>query len=448
MIEDAVRFYNDLLDDNLATETWSQLVAAMKTRHLAFGDRLLCTVLRPHFLTEADYATLQGECALILSAFRKAYHALMADRSFRAQMDLTPAEETVIAYDPGFDLPHPLSRLDSFYSHADQTLHFVEYNGETPAGAGYEDVLAETFLELPVMQHFQQRYRLRPVPVRGEVLQTLLAMYRQWGRRDRPTIGIIDWRGVPTTEEFHIFQEYFERQGYHAVIAPPEEVEYRAGVLVASGVPVQIVYKRVLAGELLDRYGLDHPLIYAVRDHAVCMVNPFRAKILHKKMSFAILSDEENQHLYSSEERRAIAAHIPWTRKVAEGKTRLDGREIDLVPTIVEYKDRFVLKPNDEYGGKGVVIGWETSPDEWARAVQRALQEPYVVQARVNIAREDFPTLLDGRLHVGERLVDLDPYLFWGETVHGCLTRLSATTLLNVTAGSGSVVPTFVIEES
>jgi hypothetical protein len=221
MIEDAVRFYNDLLDDNLATETWSQLVAAMKTRHLAFGDRLLCTVLRPHFLTEADYATLQGECALILSAFRKAYHALMADRSFRAQMDLTPEEETVIAYDPGFDLPHPLSRLDSFYSHADQTLHFVEYNGETPAGAGYEDVLAETFLELPVMQHFQQRYRLRPVPVRGEVLQTLLAMYRQWGRRDRPTIGIIDWRGVPTTEEFHIFQEYFERQGYHAVIAPP-----------------------------------------------------------------------------------------------------------------------------------------------------------------------------------------------------------------------------------
>jgi hypothetical protein len=41
--------------------------------------------------------------------------------------------------------------------------------------------------------------------------------------------------------------------------------------------------------------------------------------------------------------------------------------------------------------------------------------------------------------------VDMDPYLFDGE-VGGVMTRLSSSELLNVTAGSGSVVPTFVVE--
>jgi hypothetical protein len=39
----------------------------------------------------------------------------------------------------------------------------------------------------------------------------------------------------------------------------------------------------------------------------------------------------------------------------------------------------------------------------------------------------------------------MDPYLFDGRAA-GCLTRLSAAALLNVTAGAGSIVPTFVLD--
>jgi hypothetical protein len=50
-------------------------------------------------------------------------------------------------------------------------------------------------------------------------------------------------------------------------------------------------------------------------------------------------------------------------------------------------------------------------------------------------------------VEIGERLVDCDPFLFHGDTMGGCLTRLSTVTLLNVTAGGGSVVPAFVIRD-
>jgi len=109
-----------------------------------------------------------------------------------------------------------------------------------------------------------------------------------------------------------------------------------------------------------------------------------------------------------------------------------------------------VMKPNDEYGGKGVFIGWEMADDEWTRALGEALCSSYVVQERVDVRREEFPVLSGGegsdhgRLGFGDFVVDLDPYVFGGE-VEGFLTRLSATSLANVTSGGGQV-PSFLVE--
>jgi hypothetical protein len=179
------------------------------------------------------------------------------------------------------------------------------------------------------------------------------------------------------------------------------------------------------------------------------MANPFTCKLLHKKASFAVASDERNARLFSGEERAAIAQHIPWTRVVEERFTldKLD-KKIDLLPWASDHREHLVLKPNDEYGGKGVLIGWETGQSDWDRALEAALDDPSIVQERAEIAYELFPRLeANGNLDISERLVDCDPYLFHGDTVSGCLTRLSTVTLLNVTAGGGSVAPAFIVKE-
>ena len=142
-------------------------------------------------------------------------------------------------------------------------------------------------------------------------------------------------------------------------------------------------------------------------------------------------------------ERAAIRAHVPWTRRVHEGKTTRDGETIDLPAFILRERETLVMKPNDEYGGKGVFIGWETSGTEWARALQEALRSPYVVQQRVELRRQSFPEL-GPELRFRDFVVDLDPYVFDGE-VEGFLTRLSGTSLANVTSGGGQV-PAFVVE--
>jgi uncharacterized circularly permuted ATP-grasp superfamily protein len=224
-------------------------------------------------------------------------------------------------------------------------------------------------------------------------------------------------------------------------------MEYRNGKLYAGNFRVDLIYKRVLITELVEEGGLNHPVIQAVRDNAVCMVNPFRCKILYKKTSLAVLSDEQNRHLFDRKELLSIDQTIPWTRTVEERRTVYDNKPVDLIPFIVKYKDQFVLKPNDEYGGKGIVLGWLVDQAEWERSVAVAMETVFIVQERVEIPWEPYPSLVDGRVQVSNRMLDTAPFTFYGEYMDGCLTRLGTDPLLNVTAGGGSSVPTFVVQK-
>jgi uncharacterized circularly permuted ATP-grasp superfamily protein len=202
----------------------------------------------------------------------------------------------------------------------------------------------------------------------------------------------------------------------------------------------------VLISELIERAGMESPVVRAVRDRAVCMVNSFRCKILFKKASLAVLSDERNANLYSPDQLAAIGKHIPWTRVLEERKTTIDGKPIDLVPYTLANKDTLVLKPNDDYGGKGIVLGWTVDQATWEDAVKTALATPYVVQRKVRLPYEPYPSFENGTLHVIDRMLDTNPYVSFGEFMHGCLTRISTEALVNVTAGGGSTVPTFLVE--
>lgn len=445
-LQDAVQTYHDLLTDEVAAESQWQLNDQLERRGLFFGDRPLCTVLRPRFLMPDQYNYLRRAIRPLLSAFTKISEAAVADPEFCAQFGLLDWEKELIQVDPGFSSHTPLTRLDAFFLTATGDLRFTEYNAEVPAASAYNDVLTKVFLGLPVMGHFLHKYVVRPLMTRHDVLHVLLEAYKEWGGTERPNIAILDWSEVPTYSEFELFIVFFRGQGYDCRIVDPRDVAYKNGRLMAGDFPINLIYKRVLITELIERGGMDHPVVQAVRDGNVCMVNPFRCKILYKKMSLAVLSDERNAHMFNEREMKSIREHIPWTRTVAERKTTFGDLPVDLIPFITKYRERFVLKPNDDYGGRGIVLGWQTNASGWEQAVEEALEEPYIVQERVAIPEEPYPSMVDGRLQIYDRMLDTAPFIFYGDYVDGCLTRLSNDPLLNVSAGGGSSVPTFIVE--
>jgi glutathionylspermidine synthase len=446
VLRDGIERYHALLTDDLAGETQRQLDEQLRLRGLFFGDRALCTVLRPRFLSPAQYRFLQTRGSVVLRAFRTAHRAALADETVLSQFGLLEWERQLVHVPTGFRDASPVSRLDAFFVAESGGLRFTEYNAETPAGGAYNDVLTEVFYGLPVMRQFLRYWDVRPLPARHNVLHALVDAYEQWSGRDRPAISIVDWSDVPTQSEFLLFQDYFVRQGFTCEIIDPAEVTYQGGELRGPTGRIELIYKRVLLHELVERGGMDHPILRAFRDGAVCMVNPPACKVLHKKASLAVLHDERNAHLFDDEERDAIALSIPWTRVVEERRTTHEGREVDLLAFTAEHRDQLVLKPNDDYGGKGIVLGWEVTDEAWQASLQTALREPYIVQQRIALPKEAYPSMADGRVVFADRMVDTAPYVAYGGNVDGCLSRLATAALLNVTAGGGSQTPTFIAE--
>ncbi len=454
LLEDAIAYYHSLLANSrmLAGDSVKMLQEQMPLRKITFGGRPLCNVLRPHFFTRAQFDYVSQVCIALTTAMSKLGDVIMhgdkaeSERLITA-LGLTDEERRLLPYDTGYSAISAHSRLDSFLS-ADGTLQFVEYNAESPAGASYEDGLADLFSELPIMTEFSKRYNLTRFHVKEKLLAMLLKNYREYlGTRPAktPNIAIVDWHDVPTQTEFQLLQEYFQAHDVPTIICDPREIEYRDGKLYHKDFAIDLLFKRVLGSELLMKADEVRPIIQAYEDGAICMINSFRCKLFHKKMIFGLLTDESNAHYFTADEQAYIAKHIPWTREVKIGQTTYQGQMIDLPEFIMQNRDRLVLKPNDEYGGKGIAIGWESDEAAWKEAFETALQSPYVVQEKVVVAKEPFPVMQDGMVVFAERSVDCDPYIFDGSVV-GALTRLSAAALLNVTAGTGSTVPTFVIE--
>ncbi|GAB1341639.1 hypothetical protein [Gemmatimonas sp.] len=452
--EAVARYHDTLAEGSLAADSATVLTQQLRDQGLFFGERPLCGVLRPRFLTLAEYQLLGRACALVGSAFDKVRVAAMADSALRAQFGLTSWEEQVIHADPGFPVASPTSRLDAFFvpGAGAQGLKFTEYNAETPAGAAYNDALSRAFLALPGMQAFTRDHVVLPIPAAAGVVDALLQAWYAWrGVREMPQVCILDWKEVPTYSEFVLFEQEFKARGIPVFIGDPRDAEYKSGQLTVAGRPVTFIYKRVLIDELATQTGLNSAVFHAVRDGAVCMVNPLRCKLLHKKASLAVLSDERQAPLFTPSEQAAVQAHVPWTRVVEARHTQYrdsagGDHTVDLLPFIAERRETMVLKPNDEYGGKGIVLGWTVDDATWQRAIQTALGEPYIVQERVEVPSEPWPAMVDGALHIGDRMLDTAPFLANGTTVNGCLTRIATDPLLNVTAGGGSNVPTFLVE--
>jgi uncharacterized circularly permuted ATP-grasp superfamily protein len=438
--------WNGLLrpDVELTPAFCDHLNARMRANRLMFGERVHCPFLRPFFLTEGDEQRVRVVAETIARVGERVVKQALADPRLLQQLALSREEERLAPLHPRGETASTTSRLDAFL--LPDSLEFAEYNAESPAGAAYAERLADVFQALPLMERFAEYYHARKYPLMSQLLAALLGSYREWGgRQSPPLIAIVDWREVPTWSEFEILQAHFQGEGVPTMVSDPRDLVFEHGKLGAQGRRIDLVYRRLLINDIVARPAECEALVQAYAAGAVCMANVLSCKIPHKKAFFALLTDESNDALFSAEERALIREHIPWTRLLRDTKTTRDGEKFELLEYVRARQNELVLKPNDEYGGTGVTLGWELDARRWDAAIQGALADPcpWVVQERIRVRREVFPMQTAKGIEMRDMLVDLAPYLFRGRMA-GFLTRLSATGLANVTSGGGQV-PAFIV---
>jgi glutathionylspermidine synthase len=444
MREQAIAEYHDMLsaDESLTPQFFARLKAWMSAHRLVYGERGLCVALRPYLLTRAQYDRLAQASQVLAGAFNKVAAALVATPALMDRVGLRQRERELALVDPGFAHPTITARLDAFV-YGDE-VKFVEYNAENPSSLPDQEGLNQLLFEVRALQALARHYRLRQFDPVAAMLEALLSTYQEWGGKGAPNVAIVDWADLPTANEFFLLRNYFASRGVPTIICTPDELEYTGGRLRRGDFRIDLVYKRVVIHEFLARYEEAHPLTQAYINHHVCLVNPFRCKILHKKAGFELLTDEAHESWFTSTEREVIRRTVPWTRMVTEKRTLYRGQAIDLLPYLRKHRSNFILKPNDDYGGHGIFLGHRLSEAEWDDKLAAALDQDFVVQEIVTLRTEEFPVFDEQQWSLQPMYVDTNPFIFRGR-VEGAMVRLSDSPIVNVTSGGGET-GFFVIE--
>lgn len=445
MREKAIAEYHDWLagDESLTAELFARLKGGMSANRLLYGDRELGISLRPHFLMRWQYELLRDRSQTLVAAFDKLAAAMVAEPSLMDRVGLSDRELSLALIHPGYSMPAINTRLDAFVR--GDEIKFVEYNAENPSSLTDQAGLNQVLFEIRALQSLAERYRMQQFTPVDRLLDSLLVTFKEWGGAGLPNIAIVDWANLPTSHEFILLRNYLVSCGIPTIICTPDEIEYSNGKLRRGDFRIDLVYKRIVIHEFLSHYDDAHPLLRAYADRAVCLVNPFRCKILHKKACFELLTDEANQHWFTSKELEVINNCVPWTRRIFDRKTTYRGREIDLMDHLRRHRAEFILKPNDDYGGHGIFFGNCLNEAKWDDALQQSLSGDYVTQERLELQTEEFPIFNERDWRLQPMFVDTNPFIFRGQ-VHGAMVRLSDSPIVNVTSGGGET-GFFVLEE-
>ncbi len=411
----------------------------MVARRCVFDGKPLPYFLKPYFLSEPQLAVLQNLSERFIQILEKITHLYFERPELRAMFSLSKEAADLISIDPGYSRHIVISRPDAFLW--GEKVRFIEFNCDSPAGAVYTDLEEEIMLKSFPLRKAEEQVEWLRISRTEAVLEALVSSYREFGgKHPFPNIAIVDWREVKTRNEFLLFQEYLAQKGYESVVVDPRDLKIENGELKAEGMRVDLIYRRVIFRELLERVDQVQDFIRAYQEHKVCVVNPLRSRLAANKSMLAVMTSAAYDHLFTEEENEIKQHAIPWTRRLIDAERFYGGRKRYLRDHILNHQRAMVLKPADGYGGRDVHIGREEKIEDWKALTHKALadQEDWVVQEYVPIPKLNVPVLKKGSVELMEKKVNLNPYVFNGR-YSGAIARLSDNSVINVSAGGGLV---------
>lgn len=369
------------------------------------------------------------------------------DPHVRAHFPYTEIPKEWIDWDPGYAKPTMLNRHDALFD--GKSLKFIEFNTDNPGGRAWCDTLEEIFRAYPMYQdliaNFSKPFERRMMKA---VLDSLLEVYREaGGTKDRPRISIVSFKEYLPGSDMEITRDYFVEQGYDAHFMDARDFEYHDGGLFSGRVRFDIINLalRFLFFKRFPREMKD--FLDGIRDRAIVCVNPWRAIIGAQKEAMSFISNPVNHHYFTEEEVKVINEHLPWTRKLDETITMSpDGSDISLAEYIIKNRDRLVLKPGWGAGGQDVKVGRTTDANEWNGTVRDVMGcSWWIVQEAVPIPEYEMPVLKGNKVVLEKKFLNINPYIFNGQYA-GCLGRVSASNVVNVSSGGG-IIPIFPLKE-
>src|SRR5690606_22909099 len=114
--------------------------------------------------------------------------------------------------------------------------------------------------------------------------------------------GIASFKEYFPGLDTEIVRDYLIEHGIEANLVDPRDLEYRDSGLYSGNVQIDIIYVAI-RHTFFKRFPSEmKDFLNAVRDRAVCCVNPFRALIGAQKELLSFITNERNYHYFTPAE--------------------------------------------------------------------------------------------------------------------------------------------------
>ena len=354
-----------------------------------FGQRMMP---RPFFVAEPEIRQAADD-------LRSVFEILVSlpDRLFDGDLDRYCA---AVGFDPasvrlmrrmGGGRPTMFGRSDLY--HDGTSLKLLEFNVGSQLGGIDQCQVLPAMLEVDAFQAFAQRHRISYVHTGERIAASIRAAAEPVSNGDAPVVALLEADGA--LAKLHrllsSFQEMLRGCGLDVRLAELSQVREKDGKLYLDGTPVDAVLRYFSVNQLRkDPNGESavEPVFRAHEAGGTVLFTTLESFLYSNKACLALLSDRRWREAYSAGERELIDRVVPWTRDVVPGPTEVRGDQVDLVEYCRDQRERLILKPRNDFGGNGIVMGWLCGDAEWRAALGDALDRGYVVQERVVQRRE------------------------------------------------------------
>lgn len=417
-LSEAIARYHKLLEENGYRDlSWAEeLQSRMRERGLVESGRPIAPILRPHFISRRQLDTLNRVTHQLASILDRIEALALESPVLLNRLQVLPAEKMLAAIPPGYSRCNVTSCMEAKFQNG--ALSISGYQTCKPKALAYSEPLAELFLDLPIVKNFKRgKYKLSKVGKAESLSKSILDVWKEWGGRQRPNVAVVEFaNGAGTSSnEGRLLVEFFNQKGLSTRLVSPEDLQYSNGKLVAGPFAVDLVFRRFGTGELLAHFDFSHPLLAAYRDRAVCIVNSLRSDIAHRRALFELLTDEFISAKLPVDDRKLIASFVPWTRFLAQRKTKYQGRDVDLPNFVLQNQATLVLRPNQDSVHHRVYIGPEMTQTSWEAALREALRTSYVVQEHSCCNHEPVPVFQYGELQTKSAEVSIHSQIISGD---------------------------------
>ncbi len=395
-----------------------------------------CGVLyMPKFYTEDDIANFKVIVDQMMAICKRMIELYFTNSMVREKYNFDERLEKLILKETPYSSDVPMARFDIFY-YGDDDFKFCEINTDGASAMNEDMVLASIFSVSAMMNEMTAQYDISAFELFDTWVEELQNIYTEaTGIAEKPVVAIVDFIEKGSSEEFEEFLARFKKYGYQAYIVDPRDLSYDDGLYYGTQ-KIDVVYRRLVTRDMMERIDEIAAFEQACLDDQTIIIGNMRSQIVHTKLFFKLLFDHDIRQYFDSEMLKFIDQHIPETHDMKFLKQHVD--------YIVEMRHKYILKPNDYYGSKGVFAGSEHSAEAWRDIVEDCLTKSYILQLYCPEAITENIDLINGDLVV-DNYCNITGLFVYNERLYGIYSRAGKKAILS---GIHDVytLPTFLVK--